>query len=116
MTLFLYAVNNERVFLLLFVFNVCVPNLFQDGAVVTSSKPLADGLAVGEGEADPGDGLGRLDYGSGDASRPGSDSADVSVLHFHFVVFFSTAPLPDLIVSYRNYRHSFYFIFIAIIF
>uniref|UniRef100_A0AAA9SRC7 Rho guanine nucleotide exchange factor 12 n=1 Tax=Bos taurus TaxID=9913 RepID=A0AAA9SRC7_BOVIN len=48
----------------------------QDGAVVTSSKPLADGLAVGEGEADPGDGLGRLDCGSGDASRPGSDSAD----------------------------------------
>ena len=57
---------------------------------------------MGEGEADPGDGLGRLDYGSGDASRPGSDSADVSVLHFHFVVFFSTAPLPDLIVSYRT--------------
>ncbi|OWK17983.1 ARHGEF12, partial [Cervus elaphus hippelaphus] len=48
----------------------------QDGTVVTSSKPLGDGLAVGEGEADPGDGLGRLDCGSGDASRPSSDSAD----------------------------------------
>uniref|UniRef100_A0A452G9M6 Rho guanine nucleotide exchange factor 12 n=1 Tax=Capra hircus TaxID=9925 RepID=A0A452G9M6_CAPHI len=48
----------------------------QDGAVVTSSKPLGDGLAVGEGEADAGDGPGRLDYGSGDTSRPRSDSAD----------------------------------------
>lgn len=42
---------------------------------------------MGEGEADPGDGLGRLDCGSGDASRPGSDSADVSVLHLYFGVF-----------------------------
>uniref|UniRef100_A0A8C0D605 Rho guanine nucleotide exchange factor 12 n=1 Tax=Balaenoptera musculus TaxID=9771 RepID=A0A8C0D605_BALMU len=48
----------------------------QDGAAVTSSKPLGDGLAVSEIEADPGDGLGRTDYGSGDASRLSSDSAD----------------------------------------
>ncbi|XP_024617688.1 rho guanine nucleotide exchange factor 12 isoform X3 [Neophocaena asiaeorientalis asiaeorientalis] len=48
----------------------------QDGAAVTSSKPLGDGLAVSEIEADPGDGLGRIDYGSGDASRPSSESAD----------------------------------------
>ncbi|XP_057552004.1 rho guanine nucleotide exchange factor 12 isoform X3 [Hippopotamus amphibius kiboko] len=48
----------------------------QDGAVVTSSKPLGDGPAISEAEADPGDGLGRIDCGSGDASRPSSDSAD----------------------------------------
>ncbi|XP_036743544.2 rho guanine nucleotide exchange factor 12 isoform X2 [Manis pentadactyla] len=48
----------------------------QEGAVVTSSKPLGDALAVGEVEADPGDGLGRIDYSSGDASRPSSDNAD----------------------------------------
>ncbi|XP_031299344.1 rho guanine nucleotide exchange factor 12 isoform X3 [Camelus dromedarius] len=48
----------------------------QDGAVVTSSKPLGDTLTVSEVEADPGDGAGRSDYSSGDASRPSSDSAD----------------------------------------
>ncbi|XP_015097620.1 rho guanine nucleotide exchange factor 12 isoform X3 [Vicugna pacos] len=48
----------------------------QDGAVVTSSKPLGDTLTVSEVEADPGDGPGRSDYSSGDASRPSSDSAD----------------------------------------
>uniref|UniRef100_A0A8D1HYP8 Rho guanine nucleotide exchange factor 12 n=1 Tax=Sus scrofa TaxID=9823 RepID=A0A8D1HYP8_PIG len=48
----------------------------QDGAVVTSSKPLGDTLTVSEVEGDPGDGLGRSDYCSGDASRPSSDSAD----------------------------------------
>ncbi|XP_059039428.1 rho guanine nucleotide exchange factor 12 isoform X4 [Mustela lutreola] len=48
----------------------------QDGAVVTSSRPLGDPLPVSEAEADPGDGLGRIDYSSGDASRPSSDSAD----------------------------------------
>ncbi|KAK2505986.1 hypothetical protein MC885_004086, partial [Smutsia gigantea] len=48
----------------------------QDGAIVTSSKPLGEALAVGEVEADPGDGLGRTDYSSGDASRPNSDNAD----------------------------------------
>jgi len=48
----------------------------QDGAVVTSSKPLGDPLTVSEVEADPGDGLGRIDSSSGDASRPSSDSAD----------------------------------------
>ncbi|XP_073759958.1 rho guanine nucleotide exchange factor 12 isoform X5 [Callorhinus ursinus] len=48
----------------------------QDGAVVTSSKSLGDPLTVSEVEADPGDGLGRTDSSSGDASRPSSDSAD----------------------------------------
>uniref|UniRef100_A0A8D1UZD3 Rho guanine nucleotide exchange factor 12 n=1 Tax=Sus scrofa TaxID=9823 RepID=A0A8D1UZD3_PIG len=48
----------------------------QDGAVVTSSKSLGDTLTVSEVEGDPGDGLGRSDYCSGDASRPSSDSAD----------------------------------------
>ncbi|XP_058400983.1 rho guanine nucleotide exchange factor 12 isoform X4 [Diceros bicornis minor] len=48
----------------------------QDGAIVTSSKPLGDALTVSELEADPGDGLGRIDYSSGDVSRHGSDNAD----------------------------------------
>ncbi|XP_014640519.1 PREDICTED: rho guanine nucleotide exchange factor 12 isoform X1 [Ceratotherium simum simum] len=48
----------------------------QDGAIVTSSKPLGDTLTVSELEADPGDGLGRIDYSSGDVSRHGSDNAD----------------------------------------
>lgn len=48
----------------------------QDGAVVTPSRPLADTLTVSEAETDPGDGLGRTDCSSGDASRPSSDNAD----------------------------------------
>uniref|UniRef100_A0A2K6SKW0 Rho guanine nucleotide exchange factor 12 n=1 Tax=Saimiri boliviensis boliviensis TaxID=39432 RepID=A0A2K6SKW0_SAIBB len=48
----------------------------QDGAVVTPSRPLGDTLTVSEAEADPGDGLGRTDCSSGDASRPSSDNAD----------------------------------------
>ncbi|XP_036077622.1 rho guanine nucleotide exchange factor 12 isoform X2 [Rousettus aegyptiacus] len=48
----------------------------QDGAVVTSSKLLGDTLTVSEVEAEPGDGLGRIDYSSGDASWPSSDNAD----------------------------------------
>ncbi|XP_032141071.1 rho guanine nucleotide exchange factor 12 isoform X4 [Sapajus apella] len=48
----------------------------QDGAVVTPSRPLGDTLTVSEAETDPGDGLGRTDCSSGDASRPGSDNAD----------------------------------------
>ncbi|XP_019573766.2 rho guanine nucleotide exchange factor 12 isoform X3 [Rhinolophus sinicus] len=48
----------------------------QDGAVVTSSKPLGDTLTASEVEAEPGDELFRTDYGSGDASWPSSDSAD----------------------------------------
>lgn len=48
----------------------------QDGAVVTSSRSLGDPPTVSEVEADPGDGLGRIDYSSGDASRPSSDSAE----------------------------------------
>ncbi|XP_026361334.1 rho guanine nucleotide exchange factor 12 isoform X1 [Ursus maritimus] len=48
----------------------------QDGAAVTSSKPLGDALTVSEVEADPSDGLSRIDSSSGDASRPSSDSAD----------------------------------------
>ncbi|XP_070346167.1 rho guanine nucleotide exchange factor 12 isoform X2 [Equus asinus] len=48
----------------------------QDGAVVASSKSLGDALTVSEVEADPGDGLGRIDYSSGDVSRHSSDNAD----------------------------------------
>nr|XP_028689910.1 rho guanine nucleotide exchange factor 12 isoform X1 [Macaca mulatta] len=48
----------------------------QDGAVVTPSRPLGDTLTVSEAETDPGDGLGRTDCSSGDASRPSSDNAD----------------------------------------
>ncbi|XP_012585184.1 PREDICTED: rho guanine nucleotide exchange factor 12 isoform X2 [Condylura cristata] len=48
----------------------------QDGAIVMPSRPLGDTLTVNEVEADTGEGLGRIDYSSGDASRPGSDSAD----------------------------------------
>ncbi|XP_076968766.1 rho guanine nucleotide exchange factor 12 isoform X2 [Tamandua tetradactyla] len=48
----------------------------QDGAVVTLSKPLGEVPAVSEVEADTGDGLGRIDYSSGDGSRPSSDNAD----------------------------------------
>ncbi|XP_031508728.1 rho guanine nucleotide exchange factor 12 isoform X1 [Papio anubis] len=48
----------------------------QDGAVVTPSRPLGDALTVSEAETDPGDGLGRTDCSSGDASRPSSDNAD----------------------------------------
>ncbi|XP_027627784.1 rho guanine nucleotide exchange factor 12 [Tupaia chinensis] len=48
----------------------------QDGAVVTPGRPLSDTLPSSEAEADPGDGLGRSDCGSGDASRPSSDNAD----------------------------------------
>lgn len=45
---------------------------------MTSSKPCSDIHAVSEVEADPGEGLGRVDYSSGDASWPSSDNADVS--------------------------------------
>lgn len=48
----------------------------QDGAVITSSKPFSDTPAFSEVEADSGDGLGRVDYSSGDASWPSSDNAD----------------------------------------
>ncbi|XP_049713545.1 rho guanine nucleotide exchange factor 12 isoform X1 [Elephas maximus indicus] len=48
----------------------------QDGAVFTPSKPLCDAVTVSDVEADPGDGLGRLDSSSGDGSRPSSDNAD----------------------------------------
>lgn len=48
----------------------------QDGAVVIPSRPLGDTLTVSEAETDPGDGLGRTDCSSGDASRPSSDNAD----------------------------------------
>ncbi|XP_053452095.1 rho guanine nucleotide exchange factor 12 isoform X5 [Nycticebus coucang] len=48
----------------------------QDGAVVIPSRPLGDTLTVSEAEADAGDGLGRTDSSSGDASRPSSDNAD----------------------------------------
>uniref|UniRef100_A0A452VFZ2 Rho guanine nucleotide exchange factor 12 n=1 Tax=Ursus maritimus TaxID=29073 RepID=A0A452VFZ2_URSMA len=58
----------------------------QDGAAVTSSKPLGDALTVSEVEADPSDGLSRIDSSSGDASRPSSDSADVRII---FLFLFS---------------------------
>lgn len=48
----------------------------QDGTVVTPPKSLGDSLTGSEAEADSGDGLGRVDCSSGDASRPSSDSAD----------------------------------------
>lgn len=48
----------------------------QDGAVIAPSRPLGDALTLSETEADPGDGLCRTDWSSGDASRPSSDSAD----------------------------------------
>ncbi|KAG8522237.1 Rho guanine nucleotide exchange factor 12, partial [Galemys pyrenaicus] len=48
----------------------------QDGAVVIPSKPLGDTLTVSDVEAESGDALGRIDYSSGDASRPSSDSTD----------------------------------------
>ncbi|KAM9032232.1 rho guanine nucleotide exchange factor 12 isoform X2 [Sarcophilus harrisii] len=48
----------------------------QDGAVVLSSKTSGDSLPLSEVEADSGDGLGRIDYSSGDGSRPNSDIAD----------------------------------------
>lgn len=48
----------------------------QDGAVVTPSRPLGDALTGSEAEMEPGDGLGRTDWSSGDASRPSSDNAD----------------------------------------
>ncbi|KAF6102117.1 Rho guanine nucleotide exchange factor 12 [Phyllostomus discolor] len=48
----------------------------QDGAVITSSKPLGDTLIVSELEADPGNGIGKIDYSSGDVSWPSSDNAN----------------------------------------
>ncbi|XP_015416124.1 PREDICTED: rho guanine nucleotide exchange factor 12 isoform X2 [Myotis davidii] len=48
----------------------------QDGAVLTSSTPCSDTHTVSEVEADPGDGLGRVDCSSGDASWPSSDNAE----------------------------------------
>ncbi|XP_058145498.1 rho guanine nucleotide exchange factor 12 isoform X2 [Dasypus novemcinctus] len=48
----------------------------QDGAVLTPSRPLGDAQTVSEVEADTGDGLGKIDYSSGDGSRPSSDNAD----------------------------------------
>ncbi|XP_024425345.2 rho guanine nucleotide exchange factor 12 isoform X3 [Desmodus rotundus] len=47
----------------------------QDGAIITSSKPLGDTLTVSELEADPGDGLCKIDY-SRDVSWPSSDNAN----------------------------------------
>ncbi|XP_048651567.1 rho guanine nucleotide exchange factor 12 [Marmota marmota marmota] len=48
----------------------------QDGAVVIPSRPLGDALTGSEAEIEPGDGLGRTDWSTGDASRPSSDNAD----------------------------------------
>uniref|UniRef100_A0A6I8N9R3 Rho guanine nucleotide exchange factor 12 n=1 Tax=Ornithorhynchus anatinus TaxID=9258 RepID=A0A6I8N9R3_ORNAN len=48
----------------------------QDGATVVFSKPLGDSLLVGEVETDGGDAMGRIDYTSGEGSRPSSDIAD----------------------------------------
>ncbi|XP_008568425.1 PREDICTED: rho guanine nucleotide exchange factor 12 isoform X2 [Galeopterus variegatus] len=48
----------------------------QDVAIVIPSRSLGDPLTVNEAEADPGDGVGRTDCSSGDASRPSNDNAD----------------------------------------
>ncbi|XP_063112005.1 rho guanine nucleotide exchange factor 12 isoform X3 [Cavia porcellus] len=48
----------------------------QDGAGVPPSRPSGDTLTVSEAEADPGDGLGKTDWNTGETSRPSSDSAD----------------------------------------
>lgn len=76
-----YAVPNESLMCL------CVSDLFQDGTVIIPSKPGGDTPAVSEVEADPGDGLGRVDCSSGDASWPSSDHADVSVPHLYLLFF-----------------------------
>lgn len=46
----------------------------QDG--VLFSRPVTESLQISEGEAESGDGLSKLDYSSGDGSRPNSDIAD----------------------------------------
>ncbi|KAM6172624.1 rho guanine nucleotide exchange factor 12 [Erethizon dorsatum] len=48
----------------------------QDGAVVPPSRPFGDTFTVIEAEADPGDGLGKTYWSSGEISRPSSDSTD----------------------------------------
>ncbi|XP_023576854.1 rho guanine nucleotide exchange factor 12 [Octodon degus] len=50
----------------------------QDGAVVPPSRAFGDMLTVTETETDPGDGLGKTDWSSGETSRPSSDSADIN--------------------------------------
>ncbi|XP_006834057.1 PREDICTED: rho guanine nucleotide exchange factor 12 [Chrysochloris asiatica] len=48
----------------------------QDGAVFIPARPICDALTVSEVEAEPADGLGRIDSSSGEGSRPSSDNAD----------------------------------------
>ncbi|XP_038609248.1 rho guanine nucleotide exchange factor 12 isoform X4 [Tachyglossus aculeatus] len=48
----------------------------QDGAAVLLPKPLGDSLLASEVETDSGDAVGRIDYTSGEGSRPSSDIAD----------------------------------------
>ncbi|XP_074071383.1 rho guanine nucleotide exchange factor 12 isoform X3 [Macrotis lagotis] len=48
----------------------------QDGAVVLASKTSGDSFLLSDVEADSGDGLSKIDYSSGDGSRPNSDIAD----------------------------------------
>uniref|UniRef100_A0A8C8VHS2 Rho guanine nucleotide exchange factor 12 n=1 Tax=Pelusios castaneus TaxID=367368 RepID=A0A8C8VHS2_9SAUR len=46
----------------------------QDG--VLSARPVMESLQISEVEAESGDGLSKIDYSSGDGSRPNSDIAD----------------------------------------
>ncbi|XP_021093457.1 rho guanine nucleotide exchange factor 12 isoform X3 [Heterocephalus glaber] len=80
----------------------------QDGAVVPPSRPFGDTLTVIEAEADPGDGLGKTDWSSGETSRPSSDSADewnfpAGVLfvgrEFNNASAFFTEPRGQLLIS-----------------
>lgn len=54
-----------------------------------SSRLLGDSLTVSEAETDPGDSLCRMDGSSGEASRPSSDNADVSIhlLNLYLLLF-----------------------------
>jgi hypothetical protein len=81
----------------------CFCNLFQDGSVVTPSRLLGDALTVSEAEADLGDGLSRTDWSSGDASRPSSDNADVSIKFLNlYLVFFLIALLLIEVTQIRS--------------
>uniref|UniRef100_A0A8C3HK92 Rho guanine nucleotide exchange factor 12 n=1 Tax=Chrysemys picta bellii TaxID=8478 RepID=A0A8C3HK92_CHRPI len=47
-------------------------------ATVLASRSVTESLQISEVEAESGDGLSKIDYSSGDGSRPNSDIADVS--------------------------------------
>lgn len=91
---------------------VCVFNLFQDGAVVTCSRPVGDTLPVSEVEADSGDGPGRMDCSPGDASWPSSDHADVRCLVLIFLSS-SVQPLSRFVFKLR-YLQVFCYYFLSL--